>query len=106
MLRLPVKGDGYWTETPTIVVVTGLELKRKSVFEGELKVFLDRKTWAKKPALIASDDLFLTSLQKYLERHQYAADDIFYGDDHGEDHISVAVGPKFLESWLVQQRGY
>jgi hypothetical protein len=102
-------GDGFWSSVINAQVeITDMKIEYVSddfAVEpdfGELCVYFDTKTWnVDEHGLIYTDSLFLKQLQKFLNEHGLAGNDVDYSEQgmQGDDYVSLDVGAKFLKTW-------
>ena len=105
--NLNTSGDGYWSNRPKSVTVTGLRvayINNEQDF-GELRVFFDTKTWkVDEDGLIYTDRQFLKELRALLDSLGLVGSDVEYSEQgmQGMDYVSCDVGQAFLDSWKAE----
>ena len=100
-------GDGYWSNTATVVGVKGFVLSYISEEEtfGELLVFFNTTTWnTKKHGLIYTDSLFIAQLRNWLTKLGYNATSIEYSEQgmQGDNCVSLDVDEDFIASYKAK----
>jgi len=112
--KLNTDGTGYWSGAAKEVQILSIELDvhnedaddSEDKLFGELRVHFDTKTWnVAGDGLIYTDKQFMDELRGALEVTGLNDEDISYSEQgmQGNDYVSLDVGEKFIDSWILKE---